>query len=370
MTETPLIYYSRSAVTTDWTCERKRWWAYEYDGKGLASDVTNLALYLGTCIHDGLAAIARGADIESIATAAATQMRDSLRANPTAQDGDAETFAQEQAALTEGLLRGFHRHVWPRLMREYPEIICVEKELTYPHDSLIFQAREDLILKDTQGQHWYFEFKTTKWSNDQWVNSWPTAVQLHSAVRAAEHTLGIPITGVIVQGLFKGYIAYGKQTSPFCYAYHKAGNPPFTKDDFIYEYKAGYRKYPVWLREGGVKRWVDEMPEHILAAQYPQVPPIFINDDLVDAFFRQRAEREMEIAVASRALNDPEVSDVVKQQVLDVSFPQHFEACQPGWGSGCEFKRLCFGKVEEPLKAGFSYRVNHHHIEADDAPQV
>lgn len=361
--EMPLIMYDRSRVLADWRCKRSRFHGYEAGGTGYSSEFTNLPLYLGTAVHDGLAAIARGVEIDAIASAAASQIREALSAEATVAEG--EEFAEEQAALVEGLLRGFYRHSWPRLRAEYPEIVMIEEELTYNHDGLVFMSKPDLVVRDKEGCLWYVEYKTTASSKDQWANSWSTAVQLHSSIRAVEEKLGESVTGVVVQGLYKGYVAYGKQTSPFCYAYYKAGDPPFTKDEFSYSYRAGLKKFPVWRKSGGVKQWVDGMPEQLLAEQFPQVPPIFINNDLIDAFFRQRAERELEIAIAARAINGPHISPEMKEQVLDTSFPQSFESCSPSFGSGCQFKRLCFGSVSNPLEEGFSIRKPHHQPEIE-----
>ena len=192
--------------------------------------------------------------------------------------------------------------------------------------------------------------------------SWQTAVQLHSTIRAVERSIGETIQRVIIQGLNKGYVSYEKQNSPFCYLYHKAGTPPFIKDIWSYEYKAGLKKYPTWMREGGVKQVVAEMPENILSQQFPQTPPIFINQGLVDSFFKQRAKREHAIRHARELLQVPGVETAT---ILDEYFPQHFEECSPGWGTGCEFKRLCHGNVTDPLQLGFTMRQSHHQLEAE-----
>lgn len=197
------------------------------------------------------------------------------------------------------------------------------------------------------------EYKTTSSSREQWVNSWATAVQLHSSVKAVEATLGEPVTGVIVQGLYKGFVSYGKQSSPFCYSYRKEGNPPFSKTEYLYDYKAGFRKYPTWEMEGGTKAWVEGMSEEMLAEQFPQVPPIFINDQLVETFFRQRAIREREIHEAQGERDDK-------------VFPMKFEACCPSFGHGCSYRQLCFGGAGiDPLQAGYTWRQAHHQPEMD-----
>lgn len=358
------LHYSRSAVTTDWKCPRQRWWQYEASGRGIVTDATQLELFLGTVTHDGLAAIAHEVDIDSIACQAVAQVKEMLLANAVGEK-DADYFACEQAALVEGMLRGFHRHTWPILMKQYPTVVKIEEEMVYEHagphgEKLVFMAKPDLILRDAAGDCHYLEYKTTSSTKDQWINSWSTAVQLHSSIRAVEATIGEKIATVIVQGLAKGYVSYEKQNSPWCYMYHKSAQPPFTKDVWSYDYKPGLKKYPTWLREGGVKKVVEEMPVDMLAMQFPQVPPIMINDHLIDAFFRQRAVREVAIKEAATLINSASTSTKAKQELLDTHFGQAWEVCNPGWGRGCAYRRICHGAVDDPLTNGFLLRVSHH----------
>jgi hypothetical protein len=358
------ILYDRSRVVADWKCPRYRYWTYEYKGKGIVPDYTQLELFLGTAVHDGLAAIARGIDIEDIITAGVEEVKTTLLRH-TENEAESEYFSSEQAALVEGLLRGFHKHVWPRLEKQYPEIVCIEQEMVYKHDGLSFMAKPDLVVRDKEGGIWYIEHKTTSSNRDQWINSWSTAVQLHSTVKAIQEAFGEPVTGVIVQGLYKGYQNYGKQTSPLCYSYRRAGNPPLVEEKFRYDYLAGYRKFPVWDMEGGVKQWIEKMPTNILASQFPQAPPIFINEDLVNAFFRQRAVRETEIHDAMDLIQLTSVSDAEKKVEMDEVFGQKFDQCSPGWGHSCSCKKLCFSGIDDPLQAGFMWREPHHQPELD-----
>src|SRR5258708_9057575 len=136
-----LRLYDRSRVTTDWQCPRKRFWQYEYAGKGIVSGNTNLELWLGITVHDGLAAIATQylagtVDIDAIAIAGRKQMYDSLMGTGEAFLQDEYNFACEQGALVEGLLRGFYRAVWPRLLGQYPIVRMIEQEIHYDHDGL------------------------------------------------------------------------------------------------------------------------------------------------------------------------------------------------------------------------------------------
>src|SRR5205814_10201562 len=149
--------------------------------------------------------------------------------------------------------------------------------LELERDGMIFMSKPDLVLRHKEsGELWYVEYKTTSSKQDKWVNQWGTAVQLHSSIRAIEAALSEKVVGVIVQGLYKGYEAYGKQSSPFCYAYRRQGNPPFTKTETRYEYAPGFKRSPVWQLDGGVRAWVESMPEEVLTNQFPQSPPIYV----------------------------------------------------------------------------------------------
>lgn len=364
----PLQWFTfLSRTTLDWSCPRKRWWGYHALGRGLQTQATHVELLLGSCLHDALAAIATQwrdageADIDQIATAASAAVHDTFISTPAGGSGDGATYAREQASLVEGLLRGFYRHAWPNLMAQYPKIVAIEHDCVLPlSDNIQFVARPDLILADQDDNWYYIEYKSTSSKNTEWVNQWQTAVQLHSAVRAIQYTLGKAPAAVIVQGLYKGYHSYGKQSSPFCYSYYRQGTPPFSYPEVRYEYAAGFKRVPVWEREGGVKAWVDEMPAQQLGDQFPCTPPIFINDRLVDSFFQQRLLRETELREATKVINDPDMPEGMRNQFLDGFFPQRFDQCNPGFGKPCGFRELCFGGGGNPLDAGWIQREPHY----------
>lgn len=353
----------RSRTVQDWKCPRARYWGYEYEGRGIVKAGNSLELFLGITTHDALAAIAistqTGSPIEIDTLAQAVYSQVHLELSP--KEGEVGLpeqveFAKEQATLIEGLIRGFYKHVWPALMEKY-KIVAVEQELEYkldPDGQFIFMAKPDLIVEDKQSGEWvYIEYKTTSSKKDNWVNSWETAVQLHSSIMACEQTLGTRPAYVQIVGLYKGYESYGKQSSPFCYAYKKSGNPPFTQDQIAYEFKAGFKRVPTWELEGGLKKWVEDMPDTVLANQFPMTPPIIINEDLVKSFFKQRLAREVEI----RDFHHPYPGLVGN---LDVFFPQRFDQCVPGFGKPCQYRKLCHGAVDNPLEEGYVLREPHH----------
>lgn len=367
----PLRLISRTSSTADWNCPRAFYNGYLYGGVGLAKESTSLALATGISIHDSLATIATFHDsgikvpIDDIANLAFKQMYDALlEGQGEFPAEDSETYAREQATLTEGLIRGFYKHVWPRLTAIYPKIVAVEKEVEYPLDSAgqyVFMAKPDLLMEDYSGDWHYIEYKSTSSKKSEWINSWDTAVQLHSSVKAVEKTMGKTPVDVTVVGLYKGYYAYNRQQSPLCYGYVRKGNPPFTTDQVSYEYKSGLKRVPTWEMEGGVQAWVEAMPEDTLGNMFPMTPPISVNDDLVEAFFRQRLIREQEVV---RGLQDLALGRD-EQATLDRYWPQKWDKCRPAWGYPCEFLKLCHAGVRDPLKEGFVPRTPHHKREEE-----
>lgn len=370
--------WDRSRVVTDWQCPRKRYWQYEYKGKGVVTAGTSLELFTGTVIHDCMAAIAKHyqdkaeLDISTLARNSYNQLFDVLKPEDE-NDRDGFEFAVEQGTLIQGIILGFYKHAWPRIVAEYPEVIVYEGEMERrsapTEDSrpqLVFMSKPDVLVRSAEGLTAYLEYKSTSSKKPEWINSWETAVQLHSTIKAVKETTGIDVDHVIVQGLYKGFESYGKQSSPFCYYYRRNGNPPFTANEISYEYKAGMRRHPVWELTGGVEGWVGSMPESILAEQFPRTPPIFFNEDLIEAFFRQREMREWDINLALESLetNDEDY----KTFIMDKHFPQRFDQCTPAYGKGraCEYKALCHGRQDQdPLNLGLVWREPHHEQEAE-----
>ncbi len=374
--------YDRSRTVTDWTCSRRRYYQYEMETQGVPGIVPKgnpIELFLGTTIHDGLAALAFAViqnreelTIDLIASTAYKQVYEAFTQDSQGSP-DELIYAQEQATLIEGMLRGFHKHVWPEFIDRY-KIEYVEQEFFYYHDNagqscpadkaqFCFMTKPDLVVRDKEGRLIYVEYKSTSSKKESWVNSWNTAVQLHSTMRAIEQTTGEKPSGVVVQGLYKGYESYGKQSSPFCYAYARRPYPPFDKGEVRYDYAPGFKRTATWNLDGGVSKWVAGMSSDLLREQYPCTPLIFVKDELVDSFFAQRALREGEMVQAKALLNMADNKDQVFKNYLDAFFPQKFDQCVPYFGKPCPYRNLCFGAISDPLKQGFEVREAHHAME-------
>lgn len=383
------IYHSRPRAEADWRCPRYRYFSYEWDATGLDADIETIEMFFGTSIHDATAVIAQmwkasqAVDIDLIATTTATQVREGVLALAVGTDDQREVLANEQACLAEGLVRGFYRHQWPLIMKRWPRILAIEADVTYRHDhegnpdpdgKFEFLAKPDLVVESEDGsERVYIEYKTTSSKREEWINSWDKQVQVHGTREAIKSTLGIDCTGVVVQGFYKGYESYGKLATPLAYAYHRWGNPPFSQTETVYEYKAGYRRYPVWELEGGCKKWVDNMPSEVLMEQFPETPTIFPDPAYTRAFFAQRAIRELDIRfgrdVAKAAKDAGDLKSL--ESVLTVTFPQKFRECKQARRNGeCPMLHLCFGDIKDPLKAGMSPRTPHHKAEIDSMEVV
>ena len=107
------------------------------------------------------------------------------------------------------------------------------------------------------------------------------------------------------------------------------------------------------------------MPEALLAEQFPRTPLIFPDDDLIDTFFKQRAMRQTEIEMANELLKVAEDEDA-KREILNVAYPQKFDACNPGWGKECVFRHICFGHNPDPLTMGYVPRYEPRPIEPSE----
>jgi hypothetical protein len=360
--------FDRSRVTTDWKCRRRRYLNYEHNGTGIVSGAAAYELFFGTVIHDGLATGAEfhqrngEVPVDDIALAGYTQVHDTLME----QLGDAE-YAIEQAWLASGLLRGFFNYQWPKLLELYPEIVVIEQELVAGD----FMHKPDLIVRSPEGTLLYIEYKTTSSINDKWKDSWVTNPQLHSYLRGIREATGLEVAAAVVVGLYKGYhdARQGKQNSPFCYAYFRPGNPPFTGVDVAYKWKAGYKKLPVWENDIAPADWVDNMPEEVLAEQFMMLPPIYLNEHIADTFFRQARLREQDIQTGLIMLREMAGNEEEKRNIMDIFFQQNLEGCRPGWGSSCPYASICIDGVS-PDDARWQPRQPHHTPEAEQMKET
>jgi hypothetical protein len=351
------IFYDRSRVSLDWKCRRARYWGNEYKGLGVVPMRRALYFDVGDVAHKGAAALAMGEDLEETCHDVVEGFRHQTRLTLEGEK------LEEQACLVEGMLRGLHRQVLPGLLAEHTPLL-VENEFLHRHDGCVQGVKPDLLTeRQADRTIWYWEWKTTGSVGESWANQWPKAIQLHTTALAAGQHLGREVRGVIVQGIYKGYVKEGKQTSIFCYGYTRPGN--LGGAETLYEWKPGARRVPVWQMPGGIKAWIDNMPAEVLANQFVQAPPVFLQTRLVAAYQRQTAMREKEIVRAGGFLDGAPDED--RQILLDRHFPQNFNECAPAIGAPCAWADCCFNPhvAEDPIASGiYNWREPHHSTDA------
>lgn len=380
----PLLFFDRSRVQTDGGCRRARYYLTEYENRGIVLGGRKpLYFIIGdvvhACLDDMSKAAEAGVEVDIALLEAVLQPRtavlwETLWSMSVGEDEEeGRRLADETSCLVEGLIRGFHRHMWPLLIRDY-DIIGGEREIIYDYDidgQLVrFGCRPDLLARKKDGGGvWYFEYKTPGSLGRTWFEQWTTAIQLQAGAWATGRVVGEEVEGAIVQALYKGdKDRQGRSTSPFTYCYYKPGNPPFTAEQFSQDYKpagSGWTRRAVYTLPGGCEAQVRRLSGEVLAAQFPQSPPVFLNEDLVRDWLRQTALRELEIKRASEELRKKEWPEGRKQRLMDTVFRQNFDTCTPYKGSPCQYRHICHGGAQLPTVENegvgmYVWRQPHH----------
>jgi hypothetical protein len=355
--ESKLRLVDRTRIEVDWTCERRRYWSAEHAKRGIVplSDAVELAY--GIAIHDALASLALGLlPPEQIADI----LLHNLQQLPTAEPRKSELIN-----LGLGHFWGFVRVVWPLLLRDY-SILRIEKELTLPIGKDGDGTRIEMMLKPdlalerkADGTVWYPDFKSTGFKTKNWLDGWQYAQQLHAGCLALELDLGRPVEGAFVIGLYKGQEREGQLRSALTYAYLRKGlvdNGKIVQEPkWSHEYVRGWEMVPTSEYPGGVKAWVDSLPEEVLLEQFPLTGPVPLHREMAGEFLAQQELREQEILSFHRG-----------ERTLAQTFRQNFKACRPLFGEACPYREVCFSKsiAEDPIGSGhYQWRQPHHQLE-------
>ena len=376
----PVVLISKSHAEARWACERKEYYSYFFGGTGLRPLAPSFDYGFGIILHDAVAQIARTVGMpDPIPTIAPNVFERVYQLCQSCQMDDATS--KQWGTIGEGLIRAFYKRRWPEILRQY-EIVHIEANCVTPlGEGIWFVAKPDLILKDRfTGAYVYWEYKTTGWIDTKWLNSWNKAVQVHSGLKAASHTLGLPIEDCIIEGLYKGRRQYeyqsenSYQSSPFAWGWQREGVAGVLADQYAYTSMRGkgWQRFPTYQLVDGLGPWVDEMPTELIDKQFVRTPPITINEDIVSDFFEQTRWRVREVRAANREFAElmTGVQNLADQQIrlreiLNHYFPQDFGACEPAMGHPCEFKDMCWNSSvrRDPLGSGQYRRRQLEHQE-------
>jgi hypothetical protein len=355
------IFFDRTRVVTDWKCRRRRFWAFEFMGKGISPKRRALALDLGIVMHEVLASLLTSGDLEEVVHKAVAYVRATLTGDESEVQDAKEWKIREQCAMIEGMIRGWHKIVLPRLLADY-RVVHVEGEVLYDYQGCRLGSKPDVLLERvSDGTLWYIEWKTTGIMSPKWFASWHKAVQVPAGVLGVAQTLGKTIAGSIIFALNKGRMHHGsgRQESIFAYGY----GLPSIPHDLGYEYRRGLWRHPAW-EICSTKQWVEEMPLRVLESQFGDTGPVFIQAHLVERWLAQTAFREKEIRSArDQIFGGAPLTQVAVTEVLDRYFPQNFGECEPVIGSACGYRDVCFLRhiERDPIASGlYLWREPHH----------
>jgi hypothetical protein len=412
----------RSRILEWQRCPRARYLSYHYDGTGLASTRFAVPLATGAFIHEGLAVLLGGGDVEDAVLVATEKYRAHARSYIGAQgvnDDRYDYLIAEQTALTEALLRVYALKQLPGLLSEF-EVVRIEKEYEYEiAPGIVLMVRVDALLKQrATGDLYVMSFKTDKGKDiagkvaearhDIQGLTEPLAVE-----KAGE---GQPF-GVKMEFLIKGEWKEDERGSGIrlqdSYLVRPWSRPgPVTGTDYAWSYywectephvqvwKNGrhvtceghkthglgetWKRVPIW-EHMPIKDWIamlasgqiqPEAGDPLELARIVSTPvPFYRNDSESNSRLVQLAAQEIGVEERLVAVADMQKEGLSLSHALNLAFPQHDRACNHPYSKDdnfpytCQFYQLCWeGNAEEnlrnPYPLGYRRRTPHHEPEA------
>jgi hypothetical protein len=402
-------------------CQRARYWAYEYQGKGLRPKSLSIPLATGIYTHRAIEQMLKWVkEHESEPTrlkardwirAACNAYRDEAEAAGFAgmgEDASAEVkwLIDEQACLIEGLAWAFKRVLLPFIVREY-KVVHVEEEVDYvlgcscglgdgnvgrvipapvfggmaTHEGRVcagvaLMSRGDFITRRiSDGAITAWDLKTT--GGDWKPRELDFMVQMALAVTTAEALTGEACTTHALVGLHKGARradrgeTLKRQNSPFAYLYYKPADPPYGVAEYSAEYtsRKGWGRVPVWELEfpeqdavepgaSAVEYWVmDKMKGEAVAEKVSLNGPTQAPVHLIPSILR-------EVEAEARSWEDINSAMLEDPKGIDTYVRRSWD-CYP-YGEACAFLRICAGDagMATPETSGrFAWREPHHALE-------
>lgn len=283
-----MIVFSRTQYSTTDECWRRRWLGYEAPNgtegaRGWQRRAHAIPLATGSYVHKGLELILTGATPYDAAIQASDEYRMIAYERGLDCAGDMSFVIEEQSTLVAGLVYAWGQVRWPVVQHEWevlptPTGPAVEREgVAKLAEDVTLQYRADWIgRRRSNGQVFVWNFKTLSLLDERWLKGWEIDSQVLTEAWAVEAELGLPVAGVIIEGLIKGSRRKDKdefgqtigerQQSVLCYGYHAAGNPPLTPPEWTHEYKRGkgWQRFSVGAPgQPTFNEWVDQLPAEI-----------------------------------------------------------------------------------------------------------
>jgi hypothetical protein len=383
-----MIYSDNSRRFCAEKCLRKRWWNYEYQGRGIEpvrKGKSEFPLLTGTGVHEGIEGLLLGHHVDDATLGGALE----YCTYDEVSDERMVALIAEQCALIEGIVRAWHATKYQDFIAHY-EVLDIEREENVElAPGVTWMSRPDLFVRRRgDGALFIVNLKTTKKVDERWISQWPLDAQTLSEVVAVEHRInsqdkhygqveGIisptKLSGVIILGLLKGeQREYPEGSglyyhdSPLIWAWNNVSGKPHPCGDWYPRWKwadeegnhtlgKGWRKREVWLHyPGGMKAWIEHLAQTdptILEEQVIQLPPILRSEQQIEGWKRAVVHQERQI----RHNRELEWS-----YYLDETFPMSTSAGNCLWPSKCSYFGLCHENASPDDDTLYQIRVPNH----------
>jgi len=311
----------------------------------------------------------------------------------------------EQGSLLEGMAWGFLRAIVPTILSGY-DVVAVEKEFAFllqdGEQTVRVMTRPDILLRRKVDRALcIWDYKTGGSFNEGWKKQWENSPQLLLIKAGVEAELKEPCSFAYVLGVLKGgrykdrADGVERQHSPFCYAYHREGNPPMIREDWQVNYdytdadgknhrlSKDYKRTPIWAFEfkdkpqdwTTLEYWVESLPLEDVQRQFEYLGPFDhhgwqLPSTLLGMIKQERLVREGLWAVydvlgegfLAEGEAPPEWSEADPRVLaaLDEHFPQSWDCYKYGSRYRCQMFDVCTRNLQEPLQQGFEMRRPHH----------
>jgi hypothetical protein len=353
-----ILLMDRSGAELDDDCGMAFFWNRVWKGGDAKAGIVPAkeALYyqVGRETHEDLHAVA---EMEDLSVPAIEERVRELTVGLTAEDR-LDIDLMERLYRRIGWFAAQALFIEPRTRMEFETVFC-EDEIILDREPLWVPITPDRVLRHRETKKLrYREYKSTAYASGKWTGSWPFAIQLHLGMKALEEELGEPIEFAQIMGLHKGYVGTDGLSHPYVWAYRNLKTGAWTHEWAKAVPRADWERKPVWEYPDGPVKWVLTLGEEVAYSQFPQSPPVFLNEDMVSNWLTRKTARAKEIALFGETAQ-------FDDKLRNVIFQQHTKKCRPAFGDQCPYLPLCWNKSmgERPLEKGFVPRVPHHETE-------
>lgn len=354
---------SRSGHKAYSECQRKFYYNYLYKGIGYVATAPAVHLMIGLAVHKGLEPVLLGRGEKAWDVTGEEWAR---LAEPWMDSEDPLLITQLEAygELAQALVYAWYTRRSKSFLDRF-EVLSVEKELRAPLASnIILLARCDGVIRDREdGSVYVLNWKTTG-KSDNWGGEWLYDIQAITEALAVEHDLGEPVTGVLFEGLYKGYKKEGLFINPLTWGWTR--DMPYGTEFAWSRPRKEKRNEPSWRRlharearlptgGEGIRGWIDWLPDEAIQKHILTSPPVMKNNDVVEDWLAQVVRRETDLAYVLENGDEKEALNFLWQN----------------WGNQCKwcpYQDVCnkVTTIDEMIKDGKLVEREEHHKGGED----